>query len=138
MGIADMRQDERFSEQGVWGDLICTECFSVITSLSVAEPGVYDFVKVSDWTIRSHKLDMPERRQRRQPKKAGTLMEAQASDKGRVVLVTAMQIVMKKSCTSLNHMPWTLESVGLERRAIDAVFDSGVCRRVVGPLEIPK
>jgi hypothetical protein len=40
LGIADMRQDERFEEQGVWGDLICTECFSIITSLCVKEAGV--------------------------------------------------------------------------------------------------
>jgi hypothetical protein len=48
LGIADMRQDERFQEQGVWGDLICTECFSIITSLCVKEAGVYEFVKVRD------------------------------------------------------------------------------------------
>jgi len=49
LGIADMRQDERFEEQGVWGDLICTVCYSVITSLAVEEPGVYEFVKVLDF-----------------------------------------------------------------------------------------
>jgi hypothetical protein len=48
LGIADMRQNTRFEEQGVGGDLICTECFSVITSLCVKEPGIYRFVKVSE------------------------------------------------------------------------------------------
>ena len=43
LGVADMRQDTRY-----WCDLICTECFSVITSLSVEEPDVYFFVKVSN------------------------------------------------------------------------------------------
>ena len=43
-----MRQDTRFEEQGVWGDLICTECFSAVTSLCVDKRGVYEFVKVRD------------------------------------------------------------------------------------------
>jgi len=44
----EMRSDTRYEQPGVWGDLICTECFSVVTSLCVDKPGVYEFVKVRD------------------------------------------------------------------------------------------
>jgi len=30
------------------GDIVCAECFFVIATVTVSEPGVYDFVKIKD------------------------------------------------------------------------------------------
>ena len=32
----------------IGGDLVCSVCFTIITSLLVDEPGVYDFIKVHE------------------------------------------------------------------------------------------
>ena len=46
--IGDMQLDERLPDRCVLGDLVCSTCFTIITSLTVDEPGVYKFVKVAD------------------------------------------------------------------------------------------
>jgi len=45
--IGDMQPAERLPDQ-IWGDLVCSVCFTIITSLLVDEPGVYDFIKVHE------------------------------------------------------------------------------------------
>jgi len=32
----------------VWGDICCSKCALVICTLTVDDPGIYEFVKVSD------------------------------------------------------------------------------------------
>ena len=46
--IGDMQSDARLPDRGVWGDLVCSVCFTIITSLFVDESGVYDFIKIHE------------------------------------------------------------------------------------------
>jgi hypothetical protein len=43
--IEEMRSDE-LNGQAIWGDLLCSICKLVIATLTVEEPGQYEFRKV--------------------------------------------------------------------------------------------
>jgi len=42
-----MNSDDRNGD-AVWGDICCSKCCLVLATITVDEPGVYEFVKVSD------------------------------------------------------------------------------------------
>jgi len=45
--IEPMSTDE-LNAPAIWGDLICGKCHSIVATLEVDEPGVYEFRKVKD------------------------------------------------------------------------------------------
>ena len=44
----EMRPDTRYEHPGVWGDVRCLVCSTVITTLQVDQPGTYAFRKVAE------------------------------------------------------------------------------------------
>jgi len=46
MLIEPMTDEKHYKKP--WGDLVCRECSFVIATITVDEPGVYEFVKVRD------------------------------------------------------------------------------------------
>jgi hypothetical protein len=53
IGIEEMLQDEIFPENGIWGDIICMGCFSILSAVKVNEPGTYSFMKVGELAQRA-------------------------------------------------------------------------------------
>ena len=45
--IEPMKKDDLNGET-IWGDVVCSICHLVIATITVDEPGVYDFVKVDE------------------------------------------------------------------------------------------
>ena len=48
LGIEDMVPDSVHPEKGIWGDMICMQCFSMIASVKANEAGIYTFVEIED------------------------------------------------------------------------------------------
>ena len=46
----EMRSDTRYEQPGVWGDVRCLVCSTVIATLQVDQPGLYAFRKVTELT----------------------------------------------------------------------------------------
>ena len=46
----EMRSDTRYEQPGVWGDVRCLVCSTVIATLQVDQPGIYAFRKVTELT----------------------------------------------------------------------------------------
>jgi hypothetical protein len=48
LGIEDLVQDTVHPENGIWGDMVCMQCFSVIAAVKAGEAGIYTFTKIED------------------------------------------------------------------------------------------
>jgi hypothetical protein len=46
--IIDQMQKDSLNGDKIWGDLVCGRCRSVIATISVNEPGIYQFKKVEE------------------------------------------------------------------------------------------
>jgi len=43
-----MLPDKGFPQNGIWGDIVCMGCFSILSAVRVDEPGTYGFTKVAE------------------------------------------------------------------------------------------
>jgi hypothetical protein len=48
LGIEDMVQDTVFPKNGIWGDMVCMTCFSIIASVKAYDAGIYTFTKIGE------------------------------------------------------------------------------------------